>query len=766
MRPPLARYSKLASLLAAGWWQLGAAKAPLPLAERSVSEILDHYTFAGDFSDKDKERHVSKEIFWRYPLIVPKVDFAEDIPFHDPKAEMPATKGAGRAVGHLNLGRTLFLEGKFGAARATWLSARARYGQKYPYHRRDDYFIGYAFMNEALELVKAKGLTMDAAPVRAIMSNAATFLSWAFVVKVDQPDPLVEAASPKGLYNLAATYWRYGRFGGAYGAAETGLNFLRKTGRKEFRTLFHRILAEAHIKNRSYLEAVQELDIAIRQDRDPVEAAAAFARVGDIYFDLNNYELAEDAYALGARIDVDQKQINQAQLVLWGESLFWLGRFSEAQKVLNFALASPTTSGKITRPLGPEYASWASLRIADAYLARHQLEQARLAYYKVGRDFRSTAAGKIALVREACLELPFYKGHNIGHARELLEQAKAFNELPSVIKELGWACQVASYTDLERSPEMLTRVKAFAAAYPNSDFLRSFAEPVRSYQASHIDGFFAAGDPFVAIAFFEQNRKALFPRVAPELARRLFVANANVHRSAAAAEFWGAGVKAETSDLDVLRRAVVAAEMVQKGAKGIWLQRDQAFAKQLERRSWTLAPDALAVLYLQRMRLAAQDSRHLLWMLQLARHFSNVDNSYTCDLEYPLLSQLRAIGGSNVSLVAERNKEIIKAQLPGLFQRDESCALSLLDLEAYELKREGPDVVASTYLSRRDWPLVAGFLHVYWTMSEYVHAEGDTAAARRLWEVIATNGPPTAPEVSFAKARLDPTRTEMEKLWD
>jgi len=766
MRRPLARSKHLTLLLAAGFMQVGAAKAPVPLAQRSVDEILDHYTFAGDFSEKEKEREVSSEIFWRYPFIIPKIDFELEIEIKDPKLEMPATKGAGRAVDHLNLGRTLFLEGKFEEARATWLSARARYGQKYPFHRRDDYFIGYAFMNEALALTKAKKTNLDAPEARATMSNAATFLSWAFVVKVDQPDPLVEAVTPKGLYNLAATYWRYGRFGGAFGAAETGLNFLRKTGRKDYRAQFHRMMAESHIKNRSYLEAVQELDTAIRQERKPEEAAAAFARVGDIYFDLNNYELAEDAYALGARIDIDRGQINQAQLVLRGESLFWLGRFSEAQKVMDFALHSPNIVGKIVQPLGPDYASWASLRIADAYLARHQLEEAKLAYFKVGHDFRSTLAGKIARVREACLELPFYKGHNIDHARELLEAAKAELDLPPVVKELGWSCQVASYTERERSPDMLIRVKAFAAAYPSSAFLKSFVEPVRTFQASHIDTFFKTGDSYVAMAFFDQNRKNLFPKVDPALANQLFVAYADAHRSAAAAEFWDTGTKAGTGDLDVLRQAVVAAELLQKGAKGPWQQRDQAFAKQLEKRHWDLPPGPVAVLYLQRMKLAAQGSRHWVWMANLARHFGEVDSAYTCDLEYPLLSLLRTTGGSNERMAYKRTGELIKEQLPDLFQRDESCALSLLDLEAYDLKRQGANTVAATYLSRRDWPLVSGFLHAYWTISEYVYAAGETAPARRLWEVIAGKGPADAPEVQFAKARLDPTRTELEKLWD
>ena len=82
---------------------------------------------------------------------------------------------------------------------------------------------------------------------------------------------------------------------------------------------------------------------------------------------------------------------------------------------------------------------------------------------------------------------------------------------------------------------MLERVTKFADAYPESRFLASFAEPVREFQASHIDEYFTAGDGYRALSFFEKNRKLLFPKVTPELATRLFTTYVDVHRSEAAA---------------------------------------------------------------------------------------------------------------------------------------------------------------------------------------------------------------------------------------
>ncbi len=736
---------------------------PKPLDQQSFQEILSKYTLVGDFEEKDAERPVSDEVFWKYNYVLPKVEFPIHVAFDDLKKELPPTRGSGRAIDHLNRGRILFLEKKYNEAKATWLSARARYGKEFPFHRRNDYFTGYAFLNYSYADAKEKGVTVEDAQIRGNMANAATFLSWAFIMKADQPDPVVDEMTPKGLYNLAAIYWKFDRFAGAYGAADTAMNFLRKTGRKEFRPAFHRILAESFVKSRSYLEAVQELDQAIRQDPDPVQASAAFARIGDIYFDLNNYDLAEDAYGLGAKIDEDMRQMNPAQLVLRGESLFWLGRFSESQKMLHFALQGGVYRS-VTANLPPDFGGWAALRIADSYLARKEFDKAKLEYYKVGHEYRAHPAGRIAKMREACLELPFYNGNNVKHARELLELAKQ-GEMPPVAQELAWSCQVASYTERERTPEMLGRVKDFAGTYPESRFLKSFVTPVREYQATQIEPYFASGDVYRALSFFEKNRKNLFPKVPEDLQRRLFVAYADVHKAKSAAEFFAAYHKTSDSDMKALREAVVAAEMVDQKGGDVWIKRNKQNQKDLVKRSWRQPPDKLAASYFNRMLSVSTLNGHLDWLYSLARNFGNHDETYLCDVEYPMLSRLNDSGASRRSLVEKRSTELIQGHLPGLFRQDESCALSLLELEARGL-RETPKELAARYLARGEWPLVGGYLHLFWTISEHVYDAGEVPLARRMWEVIKEKGPAASPEVEFAKARLDPTKTEFEKLWN
>lgn len=773
-----------------------------PLHERSVDEILEKYTFVGDFEEKDAERPLADEIFWRYPYKLPPVEFPIHYQLDNPKEEMPATPGSGRAVDHLNRGRVAFLDGKYDEAKATWLSARARFGQDYRYHRRNDYFIGQAFMQLAMATKKIQRQGWDSGDVRKTFDNASIFLSWAFIVKVDIADDFLDVVTPKSLYNLAAIYWRYGRYGGAFGAAETGLNFLRKTGRRDYRPQLHRMVAESHIASRNYLEAAQELDTAIRQDRDPEQAAQAFARVGDMYFDLNNYELSADVYALAAKIERDLNLVNPVSAVLYGESLFWLGDFSAAQQMFHYALASqirsdlsgvglPTKSSKtagmamaprLLSLLPEEMASWAALRIADAFLAKWRLAQrqgdqeaskkhleaAQLEYYRVGREYRGQLAASVAKVRSACLELPEYGGQNIRHARQLLEEAKGAATMPLLVQEIAWACQVASYTQREKTADMLDRVRKFAAAYPESRFLQTFAEPVRDFQASTIETYFSANDPYRVLSFFEKNRQSLFPKVDHDLASRLFVTYADLHRAKAAGEFWDAYAQTPDSDLKVMRQMAVILEQGGSSSKEpagrAWAKREAALAREMLKRQWTIGPDKFALNYMDRLNVSSPGPEHLPWLYRLAKHFGDQDEQYQCDLEYPLLSRLNA-RDEYQTLVADRVSELIKKQLPDLFKRDESCALSLLELEYSRLKSD-PRRLAASYLQRAEWPLVAGFLHQYWMISEHINAAGDRQNARRLWQIIRDKGTPDAPEVEFAKARLEPVKTEFEKLWD
>lgn len=741
-----------------------AKSAAKPDPARNLQKIFESYSFVGDFSLKEETRPISGEIFWRYPFVPPKADLPIIYESEDIQRDIPSTVGDGRAVDHLNRGRLLFLEKKYAEAKNTWLSARARYGKDYPFHRRTDYFIGSAFLSIAAELIQKDQLPLESVEVRSALSNAATFFSWAFIVKADQSDELVDRLAPKGLYNLAAIYWQYERYAGAYGAADSGLNFLRKTGRKDFRGKFNRILAESYIRNRTYLEAIQTLDQSIRQDPVPEDAALSFGRAGDIYFDLNNYELADDAYAFASKIQEHLNQIDPAHLILQGESLFWLGKFSESQKMLYFALHGQNFRKEINK-MPDDFIPWASLRIADAYLARHETDKARLEYYKVGHQFRSHPAGRLAKIREACLELPFYGGHNIQHARELLESAKESPETPNLAREIAWSCQVASYTKKERTPEMLQRVKDFATAYPESLFLKTFFEPVRAYQATQIDALFRAPDPYGAIAFFEKNRTLLYPQVDEKLAQKLFAAYADTSHAKEAAEFWGAYQKEPDTDLKVLRSVTVAAEMLQARSQDpLWRKRTVDYAKALRSRTWTTQPHALLENYVTRLRQSGSAASHNSWLLSLIQKWARVRPSLQCDAEYPILAQLFEAGGQDRERAASGVRSLIQKNLPAILSTDESCGLSLLDFEAKLYEQDLPGL-ADLYLKRRDWPMSDSYRHRFWTLSEELHEQGHRVLARAMWAYLVQKAPPQSEEVAFAKSRLDPTTTELERLW-
>ena len=460
------------------------------LSEKSYKQILDSYTFTGDFFKKEEERPISKrEVFWRYPIKIPHVKFPYDksLRYNLPPEELlPVTQSMGdssdRAIAHMNRGRLLYIKGDYQKARDTWLSAIQQYGKDNPYHRRLDYFIALAF--EALVEKRT-----DQVGIKTGYNNAAAYYSWAFQVKKYIPDKVLDERTPYHLYNLAAIYYNFGRYGGSFSIASEGLDWLRKNGRSDFRPKLHRILAEAFIRNRTFLRAVQEYDIILRENNlNRQDAAAVFARVGDIYFDLNNFELAEDAYRLAISIDLEDDVVNPSQYMLRGESLFWLGKFSLAQKMFHYALsasgrkigAKEDSALQRVSVLPDKLAAVASIRMADAFLVKvdldqiknkkehfekvtdkykkaprgthkkaalkkkmvsaekdyrkalHPLEKAKIGYNRHIREFPMDHTADHARIRLACLNLPTYEGENINHARKLLtslRSGKRANEL-------------------------------------------------------------------------------------------------------------------------------------------------------------------------------------------------------------------------------------------------------------------------------------------------------------------------------------------------
>lgn len=745
----------------------------------SFKNIISTYNFVGDLTQKEETREVSEEIFWKYPLKPPLIDFPIDYPDPPKFDEFPKTIGDGKPYDHLNRGRIYFLAGDNENAKLTWLGGKKRYGNGYEHHRRNDYFIGSAFLNLAkIALANSPNSYQDTI-VKGIYDASSAFLSFAFIVKEQDPtqkrDELIEKVMPKGLYNLSAIYWKYGRFAGAFGAADSGLNYLRKTGRTDYRNQFLRIIAESYIKNRSYLEAIQNLDQSIRQDSNPEQAAAAFSRAGDIYFDLNNYELAEDVYNLAAIIDNELGLVNAAQLVLRGEALFWLGKFSESQKVLHFALESPARR-KNQEILPKEMAAWAALRFADGYLARHEFDKARLEYYKVRSEYRSYLAGRIAKVRESCLNLPYYTGKNITHARVDIEESKGDPELPSALVELGWACQVGSYTSRERTSEMLERVRKFAQAYPESKFLDSFIIPVTSFQSSKLNKYVEAGDFYSATEFYQKNKDLLFKHLEPSLGMALFKGYAYTKRSVQAMSFWRFLPSQPENEADLLLRIAVLVEAIDSETvsikhKKIWSGYLDKLKAKAKIQNWGSDFDSSLWSLIDRIKLSKNGLSHSFWILKVYEKWSKNNQNLKCDSIFPIISaSYDAIkNGQNLGISVQDIRlylaDLIDSQMPDLFKNDESCAVSLIDLEA-KLDQSQPEVTFKKIQSRSEWPMVGGYLSFIWTMSEIFIGNGMQAEANQLWKILAEKAPETSVESRFSRQRLDPGKTEFEQLWE
>ena len=151
--------------------EASAASAAKP---KSVEQAIREFRFVADFSPKEPEREISSELFWRYPLELPKVEFPFESEFTDLDAEMPRSDGEGRAVQHINNARQEFINGDLEAARKSLLSAKARYGKEYPFHRRTDYFLAYVFMKEGFAGMANRRVSFDDPKTKGNFSNAAT----------------------------------------------------------------------------------------------------------------------------------------------------------------------------------------------------------------------------------------------------------------------------------------------------------------------------------------------------------------------------------------------------------------------------------------------------------------------------------------------------------------------------------------------------------------------------------------------------------------
>jgi tetratricopeptide (TPR) repeat protein len=740
--------------------------------ERSADSIIKNFMFVGDFEQKEATRANSQEVFWRYPSTLPKVTFELDMnPDFDSeamRADFPATTGEGRAYQHMNRGRVLFLEGNVDEARKTWLSGRARYGRNYESHRRTDYFIAQSFMYQGWLKWKDNGKKYDVPEVRQNFVNASTFLAWAFDRKKDLPDGLLERVSPRAYYNQSVIYFNYERWAGVSGSVANGLDFLRRTGRKEYRRDLRRMMAEVHIRNRSYLEAVQELDLTLRQDEDTESSAAIFARIGDIYYDLNNFELAEEVYAAANKIARELNQIRPSQYILRGESLFWLGRFEEARKTMQYALQAAGLPQAVEE-LDTNMQALASLRIADTWLAVKNYEKARLTYFQHGQEFRGHVTANFAKIRLACLELPEYEGNNIRHARQLLQELKDQADIiPPAAQEMAWTCETASYAQHERSPEMVDRVRAFAQHYPNSSFLQKLVEPVREVQSRKIDDYFTAGDIFGALQFFEKTRSYLFPVISEKLATRLFAGYAEINQAERAKEFLPVFEKSRMNELGLLQLASVLVELVDKSEgkdKEHWRGRNRSLALELEKLDMFMPLDDRIRLYLHRIINHKEGFEHYPWILTLGLKWVEDDVSIGCDIVYPMLQKIQSNDQLRNRFAVERTStRFIDGTLKDLLRFETNCAYSLMEFEL-DMNKGSIGELAQRYLKRDYIPFNEMTAAIIWHVAEEAHAQGDRTSAVALWKLLTTKGGAEIPEVRYAQSRLRVQPTELENLW-
>lgn len=742
--------------------------AKAPPKKPSAEDVVKNFTFIGDFDQKDETRNNSQEIFWRYPYSLPKVGFEVQLERSKEKLKeyFPITVGEGRAVEHLNKGRNLFLDDNYEDARQTWLSGRARFGKNYPFHRRNDYFIASAFVYKSYENWLKAGKKYDAPGLRQDFVNGNTFLSAAFDKKKDIPDELLDKVAPNAYYNQAAILYNYDRFAGVVGAANNGLDFLRKTGRTEHRRDFHRMLAEVSIKGQDYLEAVRSIDMTLRQDHDPATAGSLFARVADIYFALNNFELAEEVYDAANLIDTEFRQIKPSQYVLRGEALFWTGKFEEARKNFQYAINSQSLP-RSQEVLDEKMSALASLRTADTYLAEKNLEKAKIAYFSHSQEFRGSPTEVFAKLRLACLELPAYKGKNIGHAREILAELKdQLDKIPPVAQELAWTCEMASYAQHERNAEMVDRVRKFASLYPESELLKSLVEPLRDVQSLAIDPYFKKGDLYGAVLFYEKTKASLYPKVSDDLAKNLFVAYVDTHQSEKSTPFLKTYEESKPDKLGQLRLAVAYSELAssEKGkTRSALLEKLSGQMRDFVKDETFFEKKDDVLLAIDRIKNSAGREIVMPWLFDQALLWAKDDISVACDMVYPLLQNITD-SKRLTPKIAKDADEFINSHLKDLLRFETNCAYSMLEYETNYSKLKKSDLV-ERYLKRDYLPLDAQTVPIFYNLAEQARSEGSIDAAKKVWTLLASKADPKLPETRFAKQRLDERKTELENLW-
>lgn len=748
--------------------------APSKNSQKVFEEILKSYVIVADLKTKEETRKISDYVFWRYKLLLPKEDFDLHWFADDAEKQIPVTPGTGREYEHANLGRTQFLAGDYLTAINTWLALKKVWGKDFPYAKRIDYFIARGYLALAAEELKkhpGQKFYEVLEEIKPHLLRAGTFMETTWIVNERVKDNQIDSQRALGLYNLAVMAYAFEKHSRAFAMSEFALEEIVKTEDVSLRPELRRLRAEIFIYTNDFMNAFKELDLGIRQDPNPRDASLMLARIADIYFNFNNYELAEEMYAHAARIDFENERMNLARQVVRGEALFWLGRFDDCQKVMQIALdMEPFYIGQ--ESLTDEYRRIATLRIADSYLAKNQFEEAKLEYFKATQTFRKNWAEKVAKVRSLCLELPQFDGRNIQHGQDGLEELKKDPEMTLEATELAWTCQIASVLDHRKDQDMIRRALEFARAHPEAKIVSRFADAFIEVKAGHLQDLLGEGKLIQAVEFYEKKKNDYYKKLDAVTQKKLFFAYIKIHRSDKALDLSSEGFFAtDLTDEEEMLLGVFLAEAEEKIQKADTLSAKTRtrLEQRLQNRRWSASDSVDGRILIGRALNASDRGVHSQWTLNLVRSWVRKDLSNVCEMYLPMASnfmrsQKKDISAKSRNEVSQEYLSILDSQLSNILEKDEACALSLLEVE-FNIMESKVEELARRYVSRAEWNMTKDLLGLFMRVASKSSAAGLKKEAKKLWEIVFEKSDEGSSEATAAKAALSEDQTRFDSIW-
>lgn len=723
-------------------------------SDKSFHEVIDNYYFVADFRLKPSTRSPLSHYFWKYPIKIQPVSFDLKEIFWSPEL-FPVTEGEGLIYQHLNRARVFYLDKNFETARKTLLSAKARAESDFKYLKRINYFIALTFLAEIPQLEQVDTKDDEEASeqkdldIKKHYSNASNFLVNAFYTSSD--DPLLQKKRINALYVISGINFRYSSYMYAFKFINLGLEVLAKEGLTTHYMDFLRMKGYILQKAGHYLEAIKVYDLALRQDHiTKREAALILTQVANIYFDLNNYELAEDLYEKASLVDIGS--FTPLTYVLRGECLFWMNDLDGSSSMLQKSLDSENFSYiPESDHLGKDNFEFASLRLADIYLAKKDVKKASLEYFKLKHMDRYSYYGQIADIREGCLDFNSFEGKNITHIRTMFQEY--YDTLTDEnLKELSLACLTMSYKDTD---EIVEKSKLFLQAYPESDFIESMRLPLIKKQASLINTYFSKGKKEDAIKFFETNRSSLFKNIDNKVRLQLFEAYTDLYSYDKAEEFYPNYIKhvkeLKTKDNSYNRALVrIACFLRQIKNSKQYLKDSSWVVKELESVSWSkVVLDNLYESYIDRFVLK-HEKKDLGWILSMVEGIDSSKNpefkcKYIYDVYSLLTDEMSYKELINLGLDKKLEKDFLT--LEDLVKSNETCSDKLVDIDK-KLYINNLDVLVKkcqsyTFMSKH-------MAFVCWNIAQSIENKKSSDASL-IYKKIIDLAPKDSSELSLSK---------------